>query len=57
MAEAEAQDGLLLDRLAGIGRQLDAATITEREAADMRVAAFEHHLATCRNLRIEHFGE
>src|SRR5258708_27574455 len=57
MQEAEAQDELLLDRLTSIARQLDAGSLTEREAADMRVAAFEHHLAACRNLRIEYFGE
>jgi hypothetical protein len=55
MAESDAQDQMLRDRLTAIRWQQEAGTITEREAADARVAAFEHHLAASRAVRAEHF--
>lgn len=55
-AEAAAQDPFLDRRIAEIRAQYDAGDITVREAADLRVAALEHHLAAVRALRAEHFG-
>ena len=56
-AEARMQDQFLDDRIAGIRAAEDAGDITTREAADLRVAAMEHHLAAVRALRAEHFPE
>jgi hypothetical protein len=55
--EAAAQDQFLDRRLAEIRAQYEAGSITVREAADLRVAALEHHLAAVRALRAEHFGD
>lgn len=57
MEEASAQDQILQDRLTVIRRNQEAGNITTLEAADSRIQAMEHHLATTRNLRIEYFGE
>jgi hypothetical protein len=54
---AAAQDNLLDERLAAIRRQTDESSITPLEAANARIAALEHHLATIRNLRAEYFSE
>ena len=54
--EATAQDRFLDERIAAIRAQYDAGHITIREAADLRVAALEHHLEAVRALRAEHFG-
>jgi len=56
MREAALQDEFLDAALAGIRANEAAGHITIREAADLRVAALEHHLETVRNLRIEYFG-
>jgi hypothetical protein len=56
MREAAAQDALLDEKLVRIRAQVDLGTITTREAADLRIRAMEHHLATTRALRIEYFG-
>ncbi|HSR82860.1 MAG TPA: hypothetical protein VLM11_01625 [Streptosporangiaceae bacterium] len=55
--DAAAQDAMLDERLAAIRRQQDQGTITIRQAADLRVAALEHHLEAVRALRAEYFGE
>jgi hypothetical protein len=57
MHEAEAQDLILRDKLVVIRRREESGAITTREAADLRVAAMEHHLAACRALRAEYFGD
>ena len=54
--QAAAQDQLLDGRLASIRAQYEAGSITVREAADLRVAALEHHLEAVRALRREYFG-
>ena len=54
--EAAAQDAFLDQRLAAIRRQQDEGVITIREAADLRVAALEHHIEAVRGLRAEYFG-
>lgn len=54
--EAAAQDRFLDGRLAEIRAQHEAGSITVREAADLRVAALEHHLEAVRALRAKHFG-
>jgi hypothetical protein len=55
--EAAIQDDLLDQKLAEIRAQADHGYITIREAADLRVAALEHHIEATRALRAEHFGE
>jgi hypothetical protein len=55
--EAAAQDQLLDRRLAEIRAQFEAGSITVRHAADLRVAALEHHLEAVRALRARHFGD
>ena len=55
--DAAVQDELLDRTLAEIRRQADDGLITIREAADLRVAALEHHLEAIRALRAEYFGE
>jgi hypothetical protein len=55
--EACEQDKFLDEKIAGIRAQFEAGSITVREAADMRVAAYEHHLAAVRALRVEYFGD
>lgn len=57
MAEAAAHDEELDRRLADIRRQESDGFITTREAADLRVAAMEHHLTATRGLRAEYFPE
>ena len=56
MAEAERQDQMLRDKLVMIRRQLESGDLTEREAADVRVAAIQHHLDATIGLIAEHFG-
>jgi hypothetical protein len=55
--EAAIQDELLDRTLGEIRRQAEERIITIREAADLRVAALEHHLEAIRALRDEYFGE
>ena len=54
--QATAFDGYLDEKLASIRAHEAAGDITIREAADMRVAALEHHIEAVRALRAEHFG-
>ena len=55
--QAAAQDRFLDEKLAEIRAREAASDITTREAADLRVAALEHHLETVRSLGAEHFGD
>jgi hypothetical protein len=54
--EAAAQDQFLDRRLAEIRALYEAGSITIREAADLRIAALEHHVEEVRALRVKHFG-
>lgn len=53
---AGAADEHLDEELAEIRRLGDAGSISLLEAADMRIAALERHIAAIRALRAEHFG-
>jgi hypothetical protein len=55
--EAANQDRLLDEKLAAIRDREAGGEITVREAADLRVAALEHHVQAVKALRIEYFGD
>jgi hypothetical protein len=54
--EAAIQDQLLDEKIARIRAQLELGTITVREAADLRVAAYSHHLLAIADLNRQYFG-
>ena len=55
-AEVQALDVALDIRISEIRAALDSGAVTVREAAGLRVAALERHLAAVKALRAEYFG-
>lgn len=56
LPEANALDVALDIQISEIRTAHDRGEITTREAADLRIAALEEHLARVRQLRVDHFG-
>jgi hypothetical protein len=50
------EDATLQVKLAEIRTREDAGEVTVRQAADIRIAAMEQHLAELRELRAQFFG-
>ena len=55
--EAYELDAKLDEALAAIRRHVDSGEISLAEAAHQRIVALEGHIASIRQLRIEHFGD